>query len=128
MANGAERDGKPPEPDKLTQLAEEAAAAGRRALDSETGRQVADIADAGFTRAGQLVDGLLDSPGGQQVKQGANDLLDKAGPVSQSDAGRNMIAGAAVGFFVGLIFSFIGIFWGTLLGAGLGFLRTITKR
>lgn len=128
MANGAEGDGKPPEPDRLTQLAEEAAAAGRRALDNETGRQVADIADAGFTRAGQMVDNLLDSPGGQQLKQGANDLLNKAGPVGQSDAGRNIIAGAAVGFFIGLIFSFIGIFWGTMLGAGLGFLRTITRR
>ncbi|OYQ24735.1 hypothetical protein CHU93_15370 [Sandarakinorhabdus cyanobacteriorum] len=127
MAEDGQGDGKP-EPDKLTRLAEDAAAAGRRALDNETGRQVADIADAGFTRAGQVVDNLLDSPGGQQLKQGANDLLNKAGPVSQSDAGRNIIAGAAVGFFIGLIFSFIGIFWGTMLGAGLGFLRTITRR
>jgi hypothetical protein len=127
MSKDGQGDGRP-EPDKLTRLAEDAAAAGRRALDNETGQQIADIADAGFTRAGQMVDQLLDSPGGQQVKDGAGRLLDKAGPVSQSDAGRNMIAGAAVGFFVGLVFSFIGIFWGTLIGAGLGFLRTITKR
>ncbi|OSZ69216.1 hypothetical protein CAP39_10560 [Sphingomonas sp. IBVSS1] len=127
MADDGQGDGKP-EPDKLTRLAEDAATAGRRALDNETGRQIADIADAGFTRAGQMVDNLLDSSGGQQVKQGANDLLNKAGPVSQSDAGRNMIAGAAVGFFIGLVFSFIGIVWGTLIGAALGFLRTITKR
>lgn len=117
-----------PEPDKLTRLTEEAAAAGRRALDNDLGRQVADIADAGFTRAGQVVDSVLDSPGGAQLRQDANKLIDKAGPVSQSPAGRNMVAGAAVGFFIGLIFSFIGIFWGTLIGAGLGFLRTITKR
>jgi ABC-type dipeptide/oligopeptide/nickel transport system permease subunit len=117
-----------PEPDKLTQAAEDAVAAGKRVLDSETGKQIADIADAGFTRAGQVVDDLLDNPTGAKFKQGADDLFAKAGPVGGTDVGRNVMAGAAVGFFVGLIFSFIGLFWGTLIGAALGFLRTITKR
>lgn len=117
-----------PEPDKLTQAAEDAVAAGKRVLDSETGKQIADIADAGFTRAGQVVDDLLDNPTGAKFKQGADDLFAKAGPVGGTDVGRNMMAGAAVGFFVGLIFSFIGLFWGTVIGAALGFLRTITKR
>jgi ABC-type dipeptide/oligopeptide/nickel transport system permease subunit len=121
-------EGPKPEADKLTQMAEDAAAAGKRALDSETGKQIADIADAGFTRAGAVVDDLLDNPTGEKLKQGANDLLDKAGPVAGTEAGRNILAGAAIGFFVGLIFSFIGLFWGTLIGAGLGFLRTITRR
>lgn len=129
---GGAGDSKPPPdkpaPDRLTQLAEEAAAAGRRALDTGTGRQLADAADAGFTRAGAVVDDLLANPNGQKLKQDAGDLIGKAGPIGQSEVGRNMIAGAAIGFFVGLVFSFIGIFWGTLLGAGLGFLRTITKR
>jgi ABC-type dipeptide/oligopeptide/nickel transport system permease subunit len=117
-----------PEPDKLTQAAEDAVAAGKRVLDSETGKQIADIADAGFTRAGQVVDDLLDNPTGAKFKQGADDLFAKAGPVGGTDVGRNVMAGAAVGFFVGLIFSFIGLFWGTVIGAALGFLRTITKR
>jgi ABC-type dipeptide/oligopeptide/nickel transport system permease subunit len=116
------------DPDKLQQMADEAVAAGKRALDTETGKQIADIADAGFTTAGKLVDGLLDNPTGAQMKQGASDLLAKTGPVGQSDAGRNMIAGAAIGFFIGLVFSFIGLFWGTMIGAALGFLRTITKK
>ncbi|WP_156256797.1 hypothetical protein [Sandarakinorhabdus oryzae] len=124
---GDETDGKP-EPDKLAQMAEDAAAAGRRAFDSETGRQIADIADAGFTKAGQVVDDLLANPTGEKLKQGADDLLAKTGPVGATTAGRNMIAGAAVGFFVGLLFSGIGLFWGTVIGAALGFLRTITKR
>ena len=121
-------EGPKPEPDKLTQAAEDAVAAGKRVLDSETGKQIADIADAGFTRAGQVVDDLLDNPTGAKFKQGADDLFAKAGPVGGTDVGRNVMAGAAVGFFVGLIFSFIGLFWGTLIGAALGFLRTITKR
>ncbi|WP_017668896.1 hypothetical protein [Sandarakinorhabdus sp. AAP62] len=121
-------EGPRPEPDRLTQMAEDAAAAGKRALDSETGKQIAEIADAGFTKAGRVVDDLLDNPTGEKLKQGANDLLDKAGPVAGTDVGRNLLAGAAVGFFVGLLFSSIGLFWGTLIGAGLGFLRTITRR
>lgn len=121
-------EGPKPEPDKLTQAAEDAVAAGKRVLDSETGKQIADIADAGFTRAGQVVDDLLDNPTGAKFKQGADDLFAKAGPVGGTDVGRNVMAGAAVGFFVGLIFSFIGLFWGTVIGAALGFLRTITKR
>jgi ABC-type dipeptide/oligopeptide/nickel transport system permease subunit len=121
-------EGPKPEPDKLTQAAEDAVAAGKRVLDSETGKQIADIADAGFTRAGQVVDDLLDNPTGAKFKQGADDLFAKAGPVGGTDVGRNVMAGAAVGFFVGLIFSFIGLLWGTVIGAALGFLRTITKR
>lgn len=121
-------EGPKPEPDKLTQAAEDAVAAGKRVLDSETGKQIADIADAGFTRAGQVVDDLLDNPTGARFKQGADDLFAKAGPVGGTDVGRNVMAGAAVGFFVGLIFSFIGLFWGTVIGAAFGFLRTITKR
>ncbi len=122
--------GKPHQSDaeRLQQLADDAVAAGKRALDSETGKQIADIADAGFTRAGKLVDDMLDNPTGAQMKQGANDLLAKAGPVGQTDLGRNVMAGAAVGFFIGLVFSFIGLFWGMVFGAALGFLRTITKR
>ena len=123
-------EGKPNQSDaeKLQQMGDDAVAAGRRALDNETGKQIADIADAGFTKAGKLVDDMLDNPTGAQMKQGANDLLARTGPVGQSDLGRNVMAGAAVGFFVGLVFSFIGLFWGMILGAGLGFLRTITKR
>lgn len=117
-----------PPPDKLTQAAEDAVAAGKRALDSETGKQIAEIADVGFTRASEVVDDLLDNPTGEKLKQGADDLFAKAGPVGQTDVGRNIMAGAAVGFFVGLIFSFIGLFWGTVIGAALGFLRTITRR
>jgi len=125
---GDEAGGPKPEPDKLTQAAEDAVASAKRALDNETGKQIADIADAGFTKAGQVVDDLLDNPTGAKFKQGADELFAKAGPVGGTDVGRNVMAGAAVGFFVGLIFSFIGLFWGTLIGAALGFLRTITKR
>lgn len=117
-----------PKPDKLTEAAADAVAAGKRALDNETGRQIADIADAGFTRAGAVVDDLLANPTGEKLKQGADEMFAKAGPVGQTDVGRNIMAGAAVGFFVGLIFSFIGLFWGTIIGAALGFLRTITRR
>lgn len=117
-----------PPPDRLTQAAEDAVAAGKRALDNETGKQIADIADAGFTKAGAVVDDLFDNPTGEKLKQGADDLFARAGPVGQTDVGRNIMAGAAVGFFVGLIFSFIGLFWGTVIGAALGFLRTITRR
>lgn len=125
---GDETGGPKPEPDKLTQAAEDAVAAGKRALDSETGKQIADLADAGFTKPGQVVDDLLDNPTGAKLKQGADDLFAKAGPVGGTDVGRNIMAGAAIGFFVGLVFSFIGLFWGTVIGAALGFLRTITKR
>ncbi|WP_353217280.1 hypothetical protein [Sandarakinorhabdus sp.] len=115
-------------PNKAQQMADDAVAAGKRALESDKGKQVADIVDAGFTKAGQVVGGLLDNPTGDQIKRGTNDLLAKAGPFGTSDIGRNVLIGGAVGFFVGLVFSFIGMFWGLIIGAALGFLRTITKK
>lgn len=115
-------------PDRAQKLAEDAVAAGKRALDSETGKQVADIVDSGFNKAGQVVGGLLDNQTGDQIKRGTNDLLAKAGPFGSTALGRNLLIGAATGFFVGLVFSFIGLFWGMIIGAALGFLRTITKK
>ncbi|MEI6485653.1 MAG: hypothetical protein WCO11_05235 [Sphingomonadales bacterium] len=115
-------------PDRLVQAADDAVAAGRRALDNDTGRKLADAADAAFTRAGDAVDGLLADAARQRLQQDSDAVFAKAGPIGSTTVGRNMMAGAAIGFFVGLVFAPVGIFWGTVFGAALGFLRTITKR
>lgn len=117
-----------PEPDRAQQMADDAIAAGKRLMETETGRKVADAADTGFNRAGALIDNVLDNPTGQKLKDGTDNLLARGGPMLSSGLGRNMAIGAGAGAVAGLVLPFFGSIFGAAVGAGLGYLRTITKK
>jgi hypothetical protein len=117
-----------PEPDKVQQIADDAVAAGKRLLETDTGKKVAEIADTGFAKAEKLLDDVLDNPTGQRMKDGTDDLLAKGGPFLQSALGRNLAIGAGAGAVAGLLLPFVGTIFGAVAGAGLGYLRTISKK
>jgi hypothetical protein len=109
-------------------MADEAVAAGRRALETDTGRKVADIAETGFAKAEKLVDEALSSETGQQVKAVAEDAAASGKQFLSTELGKNVAIGAGAGAVAGLVLPFVGTLFGAVAGAGLGYLRTITKK
>ena len=128
MHNGDSGGPDRPEPDKVQRLAGDAVAAGKKLLETDTGKKVAEIAETGFAKAGALLDDVLDNPTGQKMKDGTDNLLAKGGPTLQSGLGRNLAIGAGAGAVAGLMLPFVGTVFGAMVGAGLGYLRTITKK
>lgn len=128
MQNGEPGGPDKPEPDRAQQLADDAVAAGKRLMETDTGRKVAEVAETGFARAGELLDDVLDNPTGQKLKDGTDNLLAKGGPMLSAGLGRNLAIGAGAGAVAGLVLPFVGTLFGAVVGAGLGFLRTITKK
>ena len=88
----------------------------------------AEAAETGFAKAGALLDDVLDNPTGQKMKDGTDNLLAKGGPMLSSGLGRNLAIGAGAGAVAGLVLPFVGTLFGAAVGAGLGYLRTITKK
>ena len=128
MQNGEPGGPDQPEQDRVQQLADDAVAAGKRLLETDTGRKVAEAAETGFAKAGALLDDVLDNPTGQKMKDGTDNLLAKGGPMLSSGLGRNLAIGAGAGAVAGLVLPFVGTLFGAAVGAGLGYLRTITKK
>jgi ElaB/YqjD/DUF883 family membrane-anchored ribosome-binding protein len=132
------QDGKPgesepgPEPqgdsDKLQQLADDAVAAGKRALETDTGKKVAELAETGFAKAEKLLDDALSSETGSQVKAAAEDAAETGKQFLSTNLGKNVAIGAGAGAVAGLVLPFVGTIVGAVVGAGLGYLRTITKK
>lgn len=116
------------EADKLKQMADEAVAAGKRALETDTGRKVADLAETGFAKAEKLVDEALASETGQQVKAVAEDAAATGKQFLSTELGKNVAIGAGVGAVAGMVLPFVGTIFGAVAGAGIGYLRTITKK
>ena len=125
---GDDADGPKAAPDKVQQLADEAVAAGKRLLDSDTGKKVADAAEAGFAKAEKLLDAALASETGQQVKGIATDAKAQGSQLFATTLGKNVAIGAGAGAVAGLVLPFVGTIFGAVVGAGLGYLRTITKK
>jgi hypothetical protein len=117
-----------PELDKLQKLADDAVAAGKRALDTDTGRKVAEAAETGFAKAEKLVEDALATDAGQQVKAVAENATEAGKQFLTTQLGRNVAIGAGVGAAAGLVLPFVGTVFGAVAGAGIGFLRTITKK
>ena len=114
--------------EKLQKMADEAVAAGKRALETDTGRKVAEIAETGFAKAEKLVDDALSSETGQQVKAAADDAAEAGKQFLSTDLGKNVAIGAGVGAVAGMVLPFVGTIFGAVAGAGIGYLRTITKK
>ncbi len=98
--------------ERIGELAGEAVAAGRRALETETGQKIAAAADSAFDKAGQL---------GCEAEATARKIW-------TAETGRNLAVGAGAGFVLGLVFPAIGPVVGGLSGAGLGSLRTLFRK
>lgn len=108
-------------PDKVEKLAEEAVEAGRKLLETETGRKVADAADSAFARAEQVSKQALQSDFGKQATETAK-------KVWQTELGRNVAIGAGAGAALGSVVPFVGTIIGAVVGGGLGYLRVISRK
>ncbi|MFZ4689551.1 MAG: hypothetical protein ACOYLS_09960 [Polymorphobacter sp.] len=130
-----------PKPDDLAAKAEKLAAdaleAGKKFIDSDTGKKVAEVTDSAFATAEEMGRKIADSEMGKKALESdlgkqavefakaANEQTKSAIP---NLMGRNVAIGAAAGAVVAIPIPFIGPLIGAVVGAGLGYLRTITKK
>ena len=122
---------------KVDQLADEALEAGRKFVETDTGRKVADMTDAAFEKAEELrqkaMDSdfgrkALDSDLGRQASDFASQASERAKTAIPNELARNVAIGAAAGAVVAIPIPFVGSILGAVVGAGLGYLRTVTKK
>jgi hypothetical protein len=108
---------------KFETLADEAVAAGRKALDTGIGKKV----DALAGKAETAVHDALDSDYGKKAKSVADDVVGTGRNVLQTELGKAMAVGAGIGAVVAIPIPFIGPVFGALVGAGIGYLNTVRK-
>ncbi len=122
---------------KVDQLADEALDAGRKFIETDTGKKVADMADTGFAKAEELrrkaMDSdlgkkAMDSDIGKQAMDYAGQASDKAKQLIPNELARNVAVGAAAGAVIAIPIPIIGSVLGAIIGGALGYLRTITKK
>ena len=122
---------------KVDQLAEEALEAGRKFVGTDAGKKVADLTDTAFATAEELRQKAadsefgrkaLDSDIGKQASDFAAQASEKAKQAIPNELARNVAIGAAAGAVVAIPIPFVGSVLGALVGAGLGYLRTVTKK
>ncbi len=122
---------------KVDRLSAEAEAAGRKFVETDTGKKVADLTDTAFDKAEELrrkaMDSdfgkkALDSDIGRQAVDLAEQASEKAKAAIPNTLARNVAVGAAAGAVVAMPLPFIGPLLGAIVGGGLGYLRTITKK
>jgi hypothetical protein len=122
---------------KAEKLAAEAMEAGKKFVETDTGKKVAEATETAFATAEEMGKKIADSDIGKKALE--SDLGKKAVEFAkQADEqtksaipntlGRNVAVGAAAGAVVGIPMPFIGPVIGALIGGGLGYLRTITKK
>jgi hypothetical protein len=110
-----------PVEERIEELAEDAVAAGKKALESETGQKVAAAAESAFEKAEDLGRQAMESDVGRQAQATAK-------KVWSTELGRNVAVGAGAGAVLGVVLPIVGPIIGGLAGAGLGYLRTITRK
>lgn len=131
-AKAAATGGQSPIEEKVEKLADEAVEAGRKLLETDAGKKVADAAGKAFetaedvgreakAKAEELARKALESETGREAREAAKAVW--ATPV-----GRNVAIGAGAGAALGLVVPIVGPFIGALVGGGLGYLRTITRK
>lgn len=130
-----------PKPDDFTakaeKLGQDAVEAGKKFLETDTGKKVAEATDSAFQSAEDLARQLRDSELGQKalgsdLGQQATRVFEQASEKAKTsipnELGRNIAVGAAAGAVLALPIPFIGSLLGAVIGGGLGYLRTITKK
>ncbi len=122
---------------KAEKLAAEALDAGKKFIETDTGKKVADAADTAFDKAEELGRKAMDSEFGKkalesdlgkQAVEFAKDASERTKQAIPNQMGRNMAVGAAAGAVIALPLPIVGPIFGAIVGAGLGYLRTITKK
>ena len=120
---------------KAEKLAAEALDAGKKFAETDTGKKVADATESAFATAEEMRKKVVESDLGKKALESdlGKQALDLAGQANEKAKAsipnplmRNVAIGAAAGATVGL--AVINPFVGALLGAGIGYLRTVTKK
>ncbi len=130
-----------PKPDdfaaKAEKLGEDALEAGKKFIETDTGKKVAEATDSAFATAEELGRKVaesdlgkkaLESDLGKQAVEFAKNASEQTKSAIPNVLGRNIAVGAAAGAVIALPLPIIGPLIGALIGGGLGYLRTITKK
>lgn len=138
MSDTGDQGGKPDDlAAKAEKMADEALDAGRKFVETDTGRKVAEATDTAFLKAEELRRRAMDSELGQkalasdfgrQASDFAAEAAAKAKTAIPNTLQRNMAVGAAAGAVIALPLPIIGPIFGAIVGAGIGYLRTVTKK
>ncbi len=125
------------QPSKVDKLADEAIEAGKRFLETDTGKKVAEATDTAFAKAEDLLrqakdsdlgKKALDSEFGKQAADFVAEANEQAKTAIPNTLGRNVAIGAAAGAVLALPLPIVGPIFGAIVGGSLGFLRTLTKK
>lgn len=128
-------------PDDLSARAEKLAAdaleAGKKFIETDTGKKVAEATESAFQTAGEMGQKIADSEFGKKALESdfgkqAVEFAKQASAQTKANIpnvlGRNVAVGAAAGAALGTFVPFLGTLIGAVLGGGAGYLRTITKK
>jgi hypothetical protein len=130
-------DGKPDMGAKVDKLANEALEAGKKFVETDTGKKVAEATDTAFATAEEMAKKVaasdlgkkaLESDLGKQASQFAHDANEAAKAKIPNPLARNVAIGAAAGAVIAIPLPIIGPMIGAIIGGGLGYLRTVTKK
>ncbi len=131
-------DGKPDDMSaKAEKLANDALEAGKKFVATDAGKKVAEMTDNAFQTAEDMTQKLrdsefgkkaMDSESGRQATEFAQKSWEKTKTSIPNELARNVAVGAAAGAVVAIPIPFIGSILGAIIGGGLGYLRTITKK
>jgi hypothetical protein len=122
---------------KAEKLAADALEAGKKFIETDTGKKVAEATESAFQTASEMGQKIADSEFGKKALESdigkqAVEFAKQAGEQTKANIpnvlGRNVAVGAAAGAVVAIPIPFIGPFIGAVIGAGLGYLRTVTKK
>ena len=132
---------KAPKPDDLAAkaeaLANEALEAGKKFVETDTGKKVAEATDQAFATAEEmgrkvmetdLAKKALGTDIGKQAVEMAKQANEQTKSAIPNTLGRNVAVGAAAGAVLALPLPIIGPLMGAIIGGGLGYLRTVTKK
>ena len=122
---------------KAEKLAADALEAGKKFIETDTGKKVAEATESAFQTAGEMGQKIADSELGKKALESdfgkqAVELARQASEQTRANIpnvlGRNVAVGAAAGAALGFVVPFLGTLIGAVLGGGAGYLRTITKK
>jgi hypothetical protein len=122
---------------KAEKLASDALDAGKKFIETDTGKKVAEATDTAFAAAEEmgrkvmnsdLGKKALESDVGKQAVDFANQANEKTRSTITNVLARNVAVGAAAGAVIAIPLPIIGPMLGAIIGGGLGYLRTITKK
>jgi hypothetical protein len=122
---------------RAEQIVNEALEAGKKFVETDTGKKVAEATDTAFATAEEMGRKVMDtdlakkalgSDIGKQAVEMAKQANEEAKAAIPNPLGRNVAIGAAAGAVLALPLPIIGPVFGALIGGGIGYLRTITKK